>query len=122
MRNKNKLTRLGELILIILSVSYFFFSYFRKCSLFADVAVPFLFVEVLFDLKSGGAEGSGDIRFPAVDDAGGYEHGALRHKRAHERCKRDYDIGDDVCKHDIVARAEASPQGGVTDDIAGVDL
>ena len=90
--------------------------------LFADIAVPFFFVEVLFDLKAGGAEGGGDIRFSTVDDAGGDEHGVLRHKRSDERGKRDYDIGDDVGKHDIVARAEASPQGGITDDITGVDL
>lgn len=90
--------------------------------LFADIAVPFFFVEVLFDLKAGGAEGGGDIRFSTVDNAGGDEHGVLRHERSDERCKRDYDIGDDICKHDIVVRAEASPQGGVTDDIAGVDL
>ena len=70
-------------------------------------------------LKARVFQGVFDLCFPAVYDAGGDENGLVRHEAADMGRKRYYNVGNDVCKHDIISAAEVFAERFVTDNVAG---
>ncbi len=83
--------------------------------------MPFLLAEMRFDRKAVFAQRVRDLVLPPLDDAGGEKDPARLQIRAHDGGQRDDDVGDDVRRHDVVARAEACAHARVGEYVARID-
>ena len=82
--------------------------------------MPFFFTKMLFDGIARFFERVRDLLLPSLDDPGSDERAAGREKLPRERRERQYNVCNDVRKHNIKPRAERGAHPLVREDVPGI--
>ena len=81
-------------------------------------AVPVLFIHVPDDPEPGPFDGGLDLRLPPFDDAGGDKNPVPAKESGNMDGEGNDHVGNDVGQHDVIVRAERTPQRSIRNHVS----